>query len=595
MIAELPQQIQTLLAADPKQDAAFWAWVSEAHDAQVVAQAGADHRLVRLKQRFDFRGLEQACVGYRLYQGRQGVEPTYALGQLCRGVVLRAVQQWSYAQLAKEVAANSLLRWFVGAGLQQPTFSATTLWRFEQWLKQHQPRLFFTELLHQIDEDFPAARTDVQCGDTFALLARSRVQSRTQLLRQASGKVLHYLAAVTASGYAQVMAQMAGARLFAPPDETHEGWLDKAARDALAERTALAAKRLLDAVAQVQDGVLTSQDACALACQRWLGILTKILTDAFTFGQDASGAWSQATVRTQHVKGSYVIGSTVDPEASFRQHGDRSQLGYNINVAATPQFIREINAVTGATPDSQGVAPLVAHQLEHLGLTPPKLIYDRAAGSPKIFYAVNQASQGKTHLVARLIDHSQHRQHFGPGDFTLDEAGALTCPHGQTSHTAYRSGSGDGWNYRFSTHQCEGCPLRQRCRGERPPDPPATDAGAAMATAPAAPTPPQPRRPKADAYRQVFISDYRYWQRSALAYTKTAAFAREMRLRATIERTIAGLVRYNGARHATGYGLVNADYQVRMAALAFNLKSWHKLTLDQQKPTKRRTPPPDTP
>ena len=43
--------------------------------------------------------------------------------------------------------------------------------------------------------------------------------------------------------------------------------------------------------------------------------------------------------------------------------------------------------------------------------------------------------------------------------------------------------------------------------------------------------------------------------------------------------SIACLVRYNGARHASGYGLLHADFQVRMAALAFNLKRWATLML----------------
>ncbi|MBK8047082.1 MAG: hypothetical protein IPK16_08140 [Anaerolineales bacterium] len=36
--------------------------------------------------------------------------------------------------------------------------------------------------------------------------------------------------------------------------------------------------------------------------------------------------------------------------------------------------------------------------------------------------------------------------------------------------------------------------------------------------------------------------------------------------------------RYNGARHANGYGVCNADYQARMAAMAYNLKRWAVLT-----------------
>ena len=63
-------------------------------------------------------------------------------------------------------------------------------------------------------------------------------------------------------------------------------------------------------------------------------------------------------------------------------------------------------------------------------MVPPKLLYDRAAGSPKLFYAVAQASDGRgvlwAQLVAHLIDHSKNSHRYGPGDFTLHDDSALT-------------------------------------------------------------------------------------------------------------------------------------------------------------------------
>jgi len=108
------------------------------------------------------------------------------------------------------------------------------------------------------------------------------------------------------------------------------------------------------------------------------------------------------------------------------------------------------------------------------------------------------------------------------------------------------------------------------------------------------------KTPKATAYRQactersrsVFISHYRERQRTALLYTQTASFKLDMRFRSTIERIIAALVRYNDARQAHSLGLAKADFQVRMAATAYNLKKWLKLTLDKEKPI--RFQPPDT-
>ena len=93
--------------------------------------------------------------------------------------------------------------------------------------------------------------------------------------------------------------------------------------------------------------------------------------------------------------------------------------------------------------------------------------------------------------------------------------------------------------------------------------------------------------------RVVFISDYRDWQRRAILYTTTPDFKLDMAFRSLIERTIACLVRYNGARHASGYGLLHADFQVRMAALPFNLKRWATLMHKKEKPT-RVKPAPDT-
>lgn len=537
--------------------------MSEQHAAQVVAQAGPAELLVQVKQRFDFHAIEQACAGYHVYAGQQGQAPTHTIGQLCRGLVVRQLKGWSYTQTTAELRSHSLVRWFVGYRLHERAYSAVTLWRFEHWVKQHQPRLFFTQFLQQLDEDFPEQAKAAQVGDTFALLAQVREQSRTELLRTASQRLLDTLAAVTATGQRQVLPQLAGPALFGHPDEPHEGWLKKPERAALETRTALAAHHLLGLVDPVLSAVPTPQDVTVRACQRWRDLLAKVLHDEFTFAQDASGAWVTATLRTEHEKASYVIGSTRDPDATFRQHGDKSQLGYNVSIAATQDFIREISAATGATPDSKGVAGLISAQLEQLGLVPPKLLYDRAAGMPKIFAEVAAASHDQTQLVARLINYSKRSARFGPQAFRIRTDGGLTCPNGQVSHQAYRSGSGDGWDYRFSPHQCQGCPLVAQCRSDKV---------------------------KPTAKRQVFISDYTVNQRQALAYLHTAAFQRDMKLRPSIERIIACLVRYHGARRATGRGLAHADYQVRMAALAFNLKHWAVL----QKAKARPKPPPES-
>lgn len=188
--------------------------------------------------------------------------------------------------------------------------------------------------------------------------------------------------------------------------------------------------------------------------------------------------------------------------------------------------------------------------------SPPKLIYDQAAGTPKKIADVARVSDNRTLLVVRLVDYNRTRTRFGPLDFHLDAQGLLTCPNGQTSRRAYRSNSADGWNYRFLPAQCQGCPLMQQCRGDAV---------------------------KPSSYRQVFISSYHYQQRAAFAYMKTPEFEADMQFRPHVERIIACLVRYNGARYTQGYGLARADFQVKMAATAYNLKHWLVLLLQRER------------
>ena len=64
---------------------------------------------------------------------------------------------------------------------------------------------------------------------------------------------------------------------------------------------------------------------------------------------------------------------------------------------------------------------------------------------------------------------------------------------------------------------------------------------------------------------------------AARAYSLTPEFQADRKRRSRVERFVAGLVRYNGARRARRRGLVQADFQAKMNATAFNLKRWMRL------------------
>lgn len=589
-INELPENVRVELEQNR---AGVWHWFSEQYYAQQLADNG-ETLVVRIRQRFELSPVSAACQAYRQYGGKRGQAASYGLSTLCWALLLKYLMGWSYRATCREIGSNPLYRWFVGYRLDERVFSYVTLQRFAVYVETTCPRGYFDAILSQIDEDFPADAQAAQVGDTFALLSRATTQSRTELLRASCRRLLGYLNQVQPELHTEVLTRLDPEQLFGRADERAEFLLDKNERDARELRTALAADRCLVLVWSRVAPLPSRRTLEFLALQRWLGRLDKALGDEFRFEAGETGDSHTVRFCNKEERGHFVMGSAVDPEASFRKHGEQNQLGSNVQVGASAHFIREIFAKTGATNDGSGVADLVAHQLKYRGVVPPKLIYDSAAGSPKLMHDVAQASDGKTQLVARLINHSKNSDRFGPLDFTLNEDGSLTCPNGKATHTCYRAKAADGYDYRFSAQTCAGCPLRPRCRGELPPVTPTAGNDTAADTVPAAPatdaTQPKRKTPKPDAYRQVFISDYRDKQRTAMLYTKTEAFKQDMRFRSTIERIIAALVRYNDARRAHSFGTLKADFQVKMAATAYNLKKWHKLMLEKEKARRYQAP-----
>lgn len=381
----------------------------------------------------------------------------------------------------------------------KPTPDHTTLQRFEAWVMTHHPRLFFTVLLKQSDGDFPDERHAIQFGDTFALWTRAGDPTRTELLRTTALRLWRAFTAV---------ADPAGALLghfqavMGVADEPKAFLLSPQERQARTLETAKVAYELPAAVDEAAGRLPAPHELTVAVMRQWMARLQKILVDEFVAEWDEQGRVADIRFCTEKERGSYRIISAVDPEATLRVHNKSVVRGYNVSVAATERFVREIAAATGATPDSVGIAPLVQAQLDALGFAPPKLVYDQAGGTPKLIAAVEKASQGQTQLVVRMVDYNPQRTRFSTPDFSLGDAG-LTCPNGQIATRFYPSGSADGWNYRFLAEQC-------RTPASKP-----------------------------TSHRQVFLSDYQVQSRRAIASAKTAAFEAEMKQRSHIERIIS--------------------------------------------------------
>lgn len=521
-------------------------WFSEEMYNRLLA-GRQEHMLVRLSKCLDLSPLESVCAEYHHTSGA-GAPVTHSVSRLVRAMVIKYLNNYSLRQLEEAIRWNLIIKWFVGYALFEVGPDHSTLERFEQWVSTHHPRDYFDTVLEQIDQDFPQERSKAQMGDTYALRANAAAESLIHLLRHTCQRLLNAVGEATETGLDEVKSQLDTQALFVPPDETKEYRLDSATKQERLHQTAIAAMACHQQVQTWLDGHIDLAPEHRQAIGLWLEILAKILRDELAIQTDETGQPIQASELPKKQKGSFRIASATDPDATYRVHGDDMDLGYNVNVAATDTFIREIQTDTGSQHDATAIPDILQSQQEHHDLLPEKFIYDQAAGTGKTHAAVAAATQGQTQLVAPLVDYSQRRERFGPDDFILAADGqSLTCPNHQVSFTAYRSNSSDGQLFRFTPEQCADCPLAQACRGDKVPP---------------------------DHVRRIFISDYRSDLDRARTYAQTPEFQQDLSLRATIERIISNLVNFHDARRARRRGQPLCDFQAKMNATAFNIRQW---------------------
>ena len=527
-------------------------WLSD-QTYLTLLQRDPDHLLVKLADRLNCTPLETACARYHHSTG-PGTPPTHPVPRLVRALLVKYLYNWSLRDLEWHIRFNLVVKWFVGYPLYAEGPDHSTLERFELWVCCQQPRTLFDETLRQIDADFPDERQHAQVGDTYALRANAAKESLVGLLRHTCKRLLATLHRVDETRAATVRATLDHGALFGAQEERSEFHLTAAERAVRLQTTVRAALDCARGVrAQLDTPTPLSAEQRAPILE-WLCYLDKVIADEVVLVPTENPAAPQVTERPTEDKGAYRLGSATDPEATYRVHsndGDKTDFGYNVQVAVTENFVREVQVDTGAQPDAVAIPEVLRAEAEHHDVRPEKFIYDTAAGAGKTRALVAATTDGQTQLVARLPPTHTPTGKFTPDRFQLsDDNTTLMCPNEQTTTLAYRSGSGDGRLFRFLGLQCRGCPAWELCRTQQP---------------------------GSKRLRQVFISDYRREVEQARRYNATDAFQLDMQQRPRVERIIAALVRYNGARTAQRRGKVKCDFQAKMNAVAYNLKKWMKL------------------
>lgn len=501
--------------------------------------------LVQCQEHVAFTPIEQACAPYHKKQvGQRGRAVTHSVKKMVRVLYLMYQENCSYRQTESRLRRDLLWRWFAGYALFDETPDHNTIYLFDAYVRQYHPRLYFDTVLGQIDAQHPAIGKQGQIGDTFAVLANAALEGPTRRLRHLCSQLLHALDSCVSEAYEEVVSQLDvvfdEGRLFGWEEKTV--WTDEEKRQARRQETVLEALACRDLVRPFEASHPTVQTAARY--------IDKMIADEFRLSQDEQERIVAAVLLPSDKRGKFRICSATDPEASIRNHGpDKKDFGFNAAVAATDDgLIREIQAHTGSCSDITTIPDLLTAQKEHHDLLPPTFSFDQIAGTGKTAADVDAASGGKTQLFATLKPSNKKKDTFSAHDCSLSEDGlCLTCPNGRKSWRKYRSGSGDGDNFRFLAAQCLGCPLLDDCRDSDK-------------------TPTTPRN--------FFVSTHIAFFLALLALSQTEAFRRQMKKRPRIELVIAHLVLFHGARRARFRGTKKVDYQLKMAGMTYNVKWW---------------------
>ena len=478
------------------------------------------------------------------------------MGHLFRAEIVRAYFGTSGDEsLALLLQSHIVARVFVGLDLFSPTPSDSTLRDFHVWLGDNHPALLFTTVLDVLaTEDPEDPRDTLHVVDTFAMQSPAAAQAPAVVLMRLSAMLItHWQKHTPADRHAIFPAAIDLARL-----KQNRESRSKAAGERQLQHAVRDAQQV---VAAVTPHLKTVDAAVQTVITEYIRQIAKVIDDETT--TDETGA---VVKRTKKKKGAYRQCSAEDPEATFRKHGDApTTFGYNAAILTTRTRIRAVAVVTGAAPDNEVLDPLVTFMQQHDLPLPRYLEGDMAFGHGASRALVHRRTNGETTLVAKIpTAGGKDPNRFGPEQFLVlrDADGGLercTCPNGQTSTKHYASDSA-GRTFRFTSKQCQGCPLWDECRGPNG---------------------------RAEACRQVFISDHHPFLREARVFNASAKGQTMLKGRWFVEPTVAFVARYNGCRRARRVGRKAAEFQLLQACAVRNLQMYDERQRKREQAARR--------
>jgi transposase len=233
--------------------------------------------------------------------------------------------------------------------------------------------------------------------------------------------------------------------------------------------------------------------------------------------------------------------STTDPDAVWAKKVGPAKMAYfdNYLIDTRSRVILGVEATPALFHQETAAARKMVEQVQKLGLQPETLGADKAYGSGEFLaWLLDRGVQ--PHIP--VID----RRHQTKGLFTRDQfryepaENAYYCPEGKALRYRGRRRESQGFVYRSTEAQCEGCPQKRRCT--------------------------------AGSYRRLFVHEQESVRQQVRALAGTPAYERSRRARYKIEALFAELKQRMRLGRVRLRRLWNVGEQFLLAATAQNLK-----------------------
>jgi transposase len=482
-----------------------------------------DHYLRRVKQAVDFEGCRDLLAAvYHASLGRPALEPVLLL----RLEFLQYHYNLSDREVVEQAQYNMAFRFFLDLSLDSPLPHHTVLTYFRQRLGPTKHQEVFDALVAQARAQ-GLVKDRLRLKDATHILANIAIPSTIQLVAQIRERLLQ--------------AARAHAPEHVAEEERHALHIRQTTTDLSGE------ERLLQRVTHLRSIVTWADELVRQAP----AAVDAELTDALGLAHQVLADREPTTTKEKKDR----LISIHDPEARVSRHGDWYK-GYLLDAVmdADSELLTALDVQAANADEAGNAAPLIRHEETAHHNDIQSLSLDGVAFRGDVLQELTDPNGLALEVFVPPSPVTVTEQ-FPPSAFTLNADGtALTCPAGQTTMQRQRHHDGNSWEFNFDWATCEGCALRPQCT----------------------------KKLSRRSGRTVSKNDYDALYQAARAKAQTAEYAQARRQHRRIERKLADLVRWHGARRARYRGRAKVRMQVLLTGMVVNIKRWVRLVAGRE-------------